>query len=73
HTIHDAIDSVNTAANAGWNVSVDGEGALADGSNNIGPSGVMDVTSEDGNIAISREATDLEFSLAEDIDLGDDG
>src|SRR5690606_22253083 len=33
--IHDAISAVNTTANAGWSVSVDGEGAVAD--NNVGP------------------------------------
>ncbi|MGM0915620.1 MAG: YadA-like family protein [Pseudomonadota bacterium] len=67
----DQLGQVYTVANAGWNVSVDGEGAQADGSNNVGPDGVVDFTSEDGNIVIERDGTDLAFNLADSITLGD--
>ena len=61
----DQLKQVSDVANAGWNVSVDGEGAVAD--NNVGPAGVVDFSNEDGNISISRDGTDLAFELADDI------
>ncbi|WP_425591952.1 YadA-like family protein [Halomonas alimentaria] len=66
----DQLGQVYTVANAGWHVSVDGEGVMADGSNNVGPDGVVDFTSDD-NIVIDRTGTDLAFGLADSITLGD--
>ena len=62
-TVHDAIDSVNTAANAGWNVT--------DGTNeaNIGPDG--DVTfSGDANIDVAQSGVDDDGQI--DITLNPD-
>ncbi|WP_167752860.1 YadA-like family protein [Pusillimonas caeni] len=67
----DQLMLVSQAANAGWNVSVGGEGALAD--NKVGPNGVVDFSNTDGNIEITRNGTDLEFNLNKDVDLGSDG
>ena len=67
----DQLMLVSQTANAGWNVSVGGEGALAD--NKVAPNGVVDFSNTDGNIAITRNGTDLEFNLQKDIDLGSDG
>ncbi|MFG6139229.1 YadA-like family protein [Halomonas sp. B23F22_10] len=67
----DQLGQVYTVANAGWSVSVDGEGAQSDGSNNVGPGEVVDFTSEDGNVVINRDGTNLAFNLADSITLGD--
>ncbi|MDX3893442.1 YadA-like family protein [Pusillimonas sp.] len=67
----DQLNDVADIANAGWNVSVGGEGALAD--NKVGPNSVVDFSNTDGNIEITRNGTDLEFNLSKDIDLGSDG
>src|SRR5690606_9180638 len=62
------LKEVSEAANAGWNVSVDGEGAVA--GNNVGPDGVVDFSNDDGNIEIDRTGTDLAFNLADDLEIG---
>ncbi|MGP9852998.1 YadA-like family protein, partial [Halomonas sp. 111] len=67
HTIHDAIDSVNTAANAGWNVTdVDGNAA------NIGPNGEVQF-SGDSNIGVAQNGLDgngeIDITLNRDLDL----
>ncbi|WP_434986769.1 YadA-like family protein [Vreelandella zhaodongensis] len=65
-TVHDAIDAVNTAANAGWNVT--------DGTNtaNIGPNGEVTFTG-DGNLNVAQTGTDdageVEITLSRDLDL----
>ena len=69
----DQLKQVSDIANAGWNVSAEGEGALADGSNNVAPSGTVDFSNNDGNVVIERDGTNLTFDLAEDIDLGAGG
>ncbi|WP_445006132.1 YadA-like family protein [Halomonas mongoliensis] len=69
----DQLGQVYTVANAGWNVSVGGEGALEDGSNNVGPEGVVDFSNTDGNILIDRDGTDLAFNLNPELDLGEEG
>ncbi|WP_444984961.1 YadA-like family protein [Halomonas mongoliensis] len=69
----DQLGQVYTVANAGWNVSVGGEGALEDGSNNVGPESVVDFSNTDGNILIDRDGTDLAFSLNPELDLGEEG
>ena len=65
----DQLGQVYTVATAGWNVSVGGEGALDDGSNNVGPEGVVDFSNDDGNIRIDRDGTDLAFNLNPDLDV----
>ena len=63
--INDAIQQVNTAANAGWNVT--GSGA---NSANIGPNGKLDFVG-DSNISVLQTGTDqdakLEINLAKDL------
>ncbi|MGY0799552.1 hypothetical protein ACW7G0_10915 [Lysobacter sp. A286] len=59
------LQEVSDVANMGWNVSVDGEGAVAD--NNVGPAGTVDFSNGDGNVEISRDGTDLTVDLADDI------
>ncbi|AEC21061.1 Autotransporter adhesin [Pusillimonas sp. T7-7] len=68
----DQLEAVDVVANAGWNLSVGGEGAVA--GNNVAPGGVVNFDNTDGNIEITRNnGTDLEFNLNKDIDLGTDG
>ncbi len=67
----DQLEAVEATANAGWNLSVGGEGATAE--NKVGPGGVVDISNGDGNINIARNGTDLTFDLNKDIDLGADG
>ncbi|MDQ7730281.1 YadA-like family protein, partial [Halomonas sp. SpR8] len=66
-TVHDAIDSVNTAANAGWNVT-DANGNDA----NIGPNGDVAFTG-DSNIGVAQTGIDddgeVEITLNRDLDL----
>jgi autotransporter adhesin len=61
----DQLRTVSDVANAGWNVSVGGEGAKADG--RVRPGGKVDFSNTDGNIKISRDETNLAFDLADDL------
>ncbi|WP_146157036.1 YadA-like family protein [Halomonas urumqiensis] len=65
-TVHDAIDSVNTAANAGWNVT-DGTNAA-----NIGPGGNV-TFSGDANIDVAQSGVDddgqIDITLAPDLNV----
>ncbi|MBB3143596.1 autotransporter adhesin, partial [Halomonas organivorans] len=65
-TVHDAIDAVNTAANAGWNVT-DGTNAA-----NIGPNGEVTFTG-DSNLGVAQTGVDdagaIEVTLNRDLDL----
>src|SRR5690606_28278844 len=67
----DQLKQVNDAANAGWNLSADGDTAT-----NVAPGGAVELGNTDGNISVARNATDenkLSFDLAENIDMGVDG
>ncbi|MGY0634172.1 ESPR-type extended signal peptide-containing protein [Luteimonas sp. A478] len=64
----DQLNEVSDAANAGWNISVDGEGATAD--NNVGPGGTVDFANTDDNIVVARDGTDLVFDLSDELEIG---
>jgi autotransporter adhesin len=54
---------VDQNANAGWNVAANGEAT----GGNVAPGGKVNVGSSDGNVAIQRTGTDLDFKLADDV------
>jgi len=67
----DQLKLVSDTANAGWTVSVEGGNATNVG--NASASGnTMDLSSGDGNVLLRKSATsnDIEFALADNIDLG---
>jgi len=70
NTIHDAIKSVNTAANAGWNLAANGAGSTTA---NIGPGGDV-MFNGDGNITVVQAGVDdngaINVALNKNIDLG---
>src|SRR5690606_2823488 len=57
------IDAVRATAEAGWNISAEG-GAAA----NVAPDATVDF-SGDGNIEVARTGTDLQFNLADAIEV----
>ena len=59
---------VNETASAGWNVSANGEDSA-----NVVPGGSVDFSNTDGNIEIARVGTNLEFNLADNLQLAEDG
>src|SRR5690606_3178552 len=65
-TIDEAIRHANDTANAGWNVSTNGDGE----GENVAPGGKVDFSNNDGNIEIAQNGTDLKFDLADDIEVG---
>ncbi len=73
NTIHDAIKSVNTAANAGWNLTANGTGSTRA---NIGPNGDV-AFNGDSNITVTQSGVDddgiINVALNKDIDLGPAG
>ncbi|WP_431513719.1 ESPR-type extended signal peptide-containing protein [Variovorax sp. DAIF25] len=54
---------VDQTANAGWNVAANGETT----GGNVAPGGKVNFGNSDGNIAIQRTGTDLDFKLADDV------
>ncbi|MGG4603771.1 YadA-like family protein [Paenalcaligenes sp. Me131] len=62
------LKDVSEVANAGWNISANGDPA-----ENVKPGGSVDFSNDDGNITVTRTGTDLAFNLNKDIDLGADG
>ncbi|PIF78378.1 trimeric autotransporter adhesin [Variovorax sp. 54] len=54
---------VNDTASAGWNVAANGEAT----GGNVAPGGKVDLSNSDSNIAITRNGTDLDFKLADDV------
>ncbi|MCS2611087.1 YadA-like family protein [Halomonas sp. wenzhen-202101] len=62
----DQLGQVYGVASMGWYVSANGE----EEPTNVGPGNTVDFSS-DGNVVIDREGTDLAFSLADSITLGE--
>ncbi|GER11373.1 ESPR-type extended signal peptide-containing protein [Variovorax boronicumulans] len=57
------LKAVDATANAGWNVAANGEAT----GGNVAPGAKVDFSNSDGNIAITRTGTDLDFKLADDV------
>ncbi|BCB09107.1 hypothetical protein HHSLTHF2_29970 [Vreelandella venusta] len=71
------LQDVSEVANAGWNVQTTGD-AEAPELSNVAPSKNVDFVSSDGNVAITHTQdangdTDVDYRLAANIDLGDEG
>ncbi|WP_242166302.1 YadA-like family protein, partial [Lysobacter sp. M15] len=64
YATNQAIETVATTANAGWNLSAQGANAT-----NVAPDETVDLNNSDGNIVVSKTATDddVTFDLADDI------
>src|SRR5690606_11863722 len=65
---------VNDAANAGWNVTAQGDNETNVGVNSETGNSI-DLNNADGNIVVSKadDSNDVTFDLAENIDLGEAG
>ncbi|MGY0557428.1 YadA-like family protein [Lysobacter sp. A421] len=63
-TVQDALTQVSDTASAGWNISAQGANAT-----NVAPDETVDLNNSDGNIVVSKTATDddVTFDLADDI------
>src|SRR5690606_13529156 len=70
----DQLGSVYEVANAGWNVSAQGENATNVGVNSE-TGNAVDLKEADGNSVITKadDSNDITFDLAENIDLGEGG
>lgn len=63
NTVHDAIQAINTVANAGWNLQTNGDTA-----SNVVPNGTVQFL--DGkNIKITRTGTDVTVATADDVNF----
>ncbi|MFQ6309025.1 hypothetical protein [Lysobacter capsici] len=64
YATNQAIESVATTANAGWNISAQGANA-----SNVAPGEAVDLNNTDGNIVVSKTAAsdNVSFDLADDI------
>ncbi len=62
NNIDDAIKSVNTAANKGWNLTANGAS-----SSNVAPGATVDLNNTDGNIAITKTDNNVTFNLSKDL------
>lgn len=67
NNIHDAIQAATSAANAGWNYTVDGDATTQ---TNVGPDDTVDFGNEDGNILVSKSTDGLSFDLAPALIIG---
>jgi autotransporter adhesin len=61
------LKNVETTANAGWNLSAQGQDAT-----NVAPGATVDLNNTDGTIVVSKTATgnDVTFNLADDLVIG---
>ncbi|MDT8894754.1 ESPR-type extended signal peptide-containing protein, partial [Halomonas sp. I1] len=62
------LKSVSDVANAGWDISAQGENAT-----NVAPGETVDLNNDDGNIVVSKTADsdDVTFDLADNVTIGD--
>lgn len=59
------LRAVSELAGAGWNISANHEASPT--GNTVAPGATVDFSNTDDNIVITRDGTDLEFNLADDI------
>ncbi|RMH91126.1 hypothetical protein EBB59_08265 [Lysobacter pythonis] len=66
NSVNDAIGAVNATASAGWNLTAQG----ANGSN-VAPGATVDLSSTDGNLKVTKSATDnnVTFGLNPDLTI----
>jgi autotransporter adhesin len=62
NNIDDAIKSINTTANKGWNLTANGAN-----SSNVAPGATVDLNNTDGNIKITKTGNNVSFDLAKDL------
>ena len=60
--INDAIQSINTTANKGWNLTANGAS-----SSNVAPGATVDLNNTDGNITITKADNNVTFNLNKDL------
>ena len=60
--INDAIQSINTTANKGWNLTANGAS-----SSNVAPGAKVDLNNTDGNITITKADNNVTFNLNKDL------
>ncbi|MDG2963929.1 YadA-like family protein, partial [Bisgaard Taxon 10/6] len=61
----DQLNAVNATANAGWNLTTNGQN-----SSNVAPNATVDLANTDGNINIAHNGTNVTFDLNSNLTVG---
>lgn len=68
--IQSAVNNINETSYKGWTVTTNG-GETNEDKASVGSNGIVDFSSNDNNILIGQDGTNLTFDLAKDITLDD--
>ncbi|WP_419844003.1 ESPR-type extended signal peptide-containing protein, partial [Actinobacillus pleuropneumoniae] len=63
----DQLDGVNATANAGWNLTTNGDNTNA---SNVAPNSTVDLANTDGNIVITKAGNNVTFDLNNNLTVG---
>ncbi|WGE34083.1 YadA-like family protein [Actinobacillus genomosp. 1] len=66
----DQLDGVNATANAGWNLTANGDSTNA---SNVAPNSTVDLANTDGNIVITKAGNNVTFDLNNNLTVGGPG
>ncbi|WGE36495.1 YadA-like family protein [Actinobacillus genomosp. 1] len=66
----DQLDDVNATANAGWNLTTNGDNTNA---SNVAPNSTVDLANTDGNIVITKAGNNVTFDLNNNLTVGGPG
>ncbi|WP_419844457.1 ESPR-type extended signal peptide-containing protein, partial [Actinobacillus pleuropneumoniae] len=66
----DQLDGVNATANAGWNLTTNGDNTNA---SNVAPNSTVDLSNTDGNIVITKAGNNVTFDLNNNLTVGGPG
>ncbi|WP_427835468.1 YadA-like family protein [Actinobacillus pleuropneumoniae] len=66
----DQLDGVNATANAGWNLTTNGDNTNA---SNVAPNSTVDLANTDGNIVITKAGNNVTFDLNNNLTVGGPG
>ncbi|WP_370427245.1 YadA-like family protein [Actinobacillus pleuropneumoniae] len=64
------LDGVNATANAGWNLTTNGDNTNA---SNVAPNSTVDLANTDGNIVITKAGNNVTFDLNNNLTVGGPG
>ncbi|WP_419852820.1 beta strand repeat-containing protein, partial [Actinobacillus pleuropneumoniae] len=64
------LDGVNATANAGWNLTTNGDNTNA---SNVAPNSTVDLANTDGNIVITKAGNNVTFDLNNNLTVGGSG
>ncbi|PHI41056.1 hypothetical protein CBG46_10360 [Actinobacillus succinogenes] len=61
----DQLNAVNATANAGWNLTANGNN-----SSNVKPNDTVDLANKDGNVNITKDGSNVTFDLSDTLNIG---